>query len=54
MKSNKVFPDSLNTAVFTTKFIVQDKKELMYLTTLKMVLGNFSVTTTFIIMKKLL
>ncbi len=30
MKSNKVFPDSLNTAVFTTKFIVQDKKEITY------------------------
>jgi len=30
MKSNNVFPDSLNTAVFTTKFIVRDKKEITY------------------------
>ena len=30
MKSNKVFLASLNTAVFTTKFIVHDKKEITY------------------------
>ena len=28
----KKFEDSLNTAVFTTKFIVKDKKEITYIT----------------------
>ena len=31
MKLNKVFPDSLNTAVFTTKFVVHDRKEITYI-----------------------
>jgi len=28
----KKFEDSLNTAVFTTKFVVKDKKEITYIT----------------------
>ena len=32
MSNSKIFKDSVNTAVFTTRFVVKDKKEITYVT----------------------